>query len=183
VRQKQLPSANFILSELEDAKTFNPDVHIPELFDMAKDGLTESQILASWKITEHTWSEWLNDHKSLRDAWNIAKRHITNWWIEYGKGNIENRNFNKNLWESIATSAGVQTKERLIKIMDCDESLSLVGLSKKILTACLCGEISHEETKSLIAILSGIAKVEEVVDLRRQIEDMEHILHAQKDVK
>jgi len=182
VRQKKLPSAGLILSELESAKEFNPDVHIPELFDMAEDGLTEAQILSSWKITEDTWSEWLRNNKSLRESWAIARRNITNWWIEYGKGNIENRHFNKNLWESIAISAGVQTKERLIKIIDGDEDLSLIKLSKKILTSCLLGAISHEETKSLISILSGIAKVEEVVDLRKQIEEMEDILHSQKDV-
>lgn len=180
MRQKKPTSASAILSELEKAKQFDPDVHIPELLSMSESGMTEAQICRSWHIDKNTWYSWVRNNEPLKSVLGVARTYFESYWAQYCIGNLDSKKIDKNLWSFLAKDSGLFNINALgidVDFSECDEG-NVFSYANKVLSHFISGYISSNKAQEMFNVLESFSllmlneeQVKELTLLRGRLQD------------
>ena len=86
-------------SFLAQLTKYDPNIH-PSLFlDLAREGLSEVEIAARFEVSIHTMRGWTEQFYEFNSAYEIGAVIYESWWLQEGKGNLGNRNYNTTLFK------------------------------------------------------------------------------------
>jgi len=95
-----LKKSNKIVEDLvfRDNVKYNPEVVISILLKEMKLGKSIEQVCVSLGIAKSTFYEWLKKYDELSNAKKRGEELSYSWWLEKGRDNLENRQFNPTLF-------------------------------------------------------------------------------------
>ena len=87
---------------------YDPAVHPIEIIKLGKEGKSVAQMAAAFDVGRASFYDWSEKHPEFSNAFTRAKEHSQAWWEEQAAANIDNKNFNANLFR---VSAQARFKE------------------------------------------------------------------------
>lgn len=83
---------------------YDPKKHPDLVLEEGAKGHSESQMAKACGVARSTMREWAEKHDEFRSAFTRAKTLAQSWWEEQAQLNVDNKNFNSNLFR-ISTQA------------------------------------------------------------------------------
>lgn len=83
---------------------FNPAVHPLQYIELSRQGMSRVEIAAKMKVSVLTLQKWAEKFESFYSASEIGDALHEAWWIERGKGGLENRSFNTSLFKFLTSN-------------------------------------------------------------------------------
>ena len=161
---------------------YNPNFHPDEIIRLMKEeGKTSVQVARDWDVTEETLSEWRRVHKEFSEASRRAKHFRRAWWIDKGQkglftpGDVK---FDSRLYCMMMKYDGINLDERIVKLPELAECKTFSEQATVICGALACGKITVKEAQGYVDVISICARIEEVTELRRKLEEIESKINA-----
>lgn len=99
VIQENLMSAEEIPSWILAKSKYNPIKHPINFINYSKLGLSEVEIAAKFEVSVGTMRSWAEKFLEFNQAFEIGRAMYEAWWLEEGKHNLDNRNYNVGLYK------------------------------------------------------------------------------------
>jgi transposase-like protein len=156
---------------------YDPDFHPQEIIKLMKEqGYTAVQVVRDWNICTDTLSEWCVQHPEFSAAYTRAKNYRTAWWMDKAQQGIftgDGEHFDSRLFGLMMKYNGVNMDERIIKLPQLVDCKSFSEQATCIMGALAVGKITLGEANGYVDIIGKMAKIDEVTDLRRMLEEIE----------
>lgn len=156
---------------------YDPKFHPQEIMRLLKkDGLFAVEVAALWDIDANTIADWARDHKEFSIAYNRAKQLRTAYWLKIGRSGVmseKGKTFNAQLYGQIMKYDGNNMEERVVQLPALSECKSFAEQCVVITGALASGKITLKEANCYVDIIGKIAKIDEVTELRRMLEEIE----------
>lgn len=99
VIQENLMSAEEVPSWILAKSKYNPIKHPINFINYSKLGLSETEIAAKFDVSVGTMRGWSEKFLEFNQAYEIGAACYESWWLEEGKANLDNRNYNTQLYK------------------------------------------------------------------------------------
>jgi len=130
------------------------------------------RIAIMFGVCMDTLTEWRHVHPSFSSAYRRAKSVRLARTFETAEENIDNRNYSANTMGMLCKYEHRLSEQREIRIRDL-ASGTLSDQVRKIFEEIQKGALTADEANKLINALGTVAKIDEVTELRKQVEDLE----------
>lgn len=97
ITQEEMPLAGL------DTK-YNPAVHPVDYIDFSRRGMSDVEIAAQFKVSVETIRSWAEKYEVFNRAFDIGKALHESWWLQQGKGGLNNRGFNTSLFKFLTSN-------------------------------------------------------------------------------
>ena len=84
---------------LSAGSKFRPEVHPLMYIEFSRQGMSDVEIAAEFNIGLQTLKKWADKYRAFNVAYEIGQSMHEAWYLKKGKDNLENRNFNTNLYK------------------------------------------------------------------------------------
>lgn len=156
---------------------YREDFHPEELIRLMRDhGYAVVQVARDWDICVDTMYEWCKAHPIFSEAFTRAKGHRTAWWLDKAQQGIftgDGEHFDSRLFGLMMKYNGVNMDERNIKLPQLLDCKNFGEQATCIMGALGAGKITINEANGIVDIIGKIAKIDEVTELRRMLEEIE----------
>jgi hypothetical protein len=156
---------------------YDPDFHPQEIVKLMRDeGLTDVEVAERWDVVVETLWEWKQVHPEFSKASTRARQYRKAWWLAKGKQGLftgEGEKFDSRLFGMMMKYDGINLDERLVALPTLAECKSFGEQATCIIGALACGKITINEANSMVDIIGKAAKIDEVTELRKKLEEIE----------
>lgn len=156
---------------------YDPTFHPAEIIRLMKDhGYAAVQVARDWDVCISTLHEWCAVHPEFSKAYTRAKGHRTAWWLDKAQQGIltgEGEHFDSRLFGLMMKYNGVNMDERTVKLPQLVECKNFGEQAACIVGALAVGTITINEANGMVDIIGKMAKIDEVTELRRMLEEIE----------
>lgn len=155
---------------------YNPEFHPEDCIRLGKLGYFAVEMASEWKIDVNTISDWRRDHPEFHVAYNRSKSERTAYYMKCGRTgvfNTQGRALNHQTWNALMRYDGHNLDERRVKLPELASCKNFSEMSACILGALACGKISNREAYTMSEVISKLAKVEEVTEMRRMLDEIQ----------
>lgn len=156
---------------------YNADFHPEEIIRlMREEGLTDVEVACEWDIVVETLADWRREHKEFSLASTRARQYRKSWWLAKGKQGLLTRDgekFDSRLYCMMMKYDGINLDERIVKLPQLIECKNFTEQATCIMGALATGKITLNEANGYVDIVGKIAKIDEVTELRRMLEEIE----------
>lgn len=73
---------------------YDPEMLIPALEKMMRDGATIEEYCTAMDINDDTFNEWVKKYPEFSASKKKAEQYAYSWWLKNGRINLENKQFN-----------------------------------------------------------------------------------------
>lgn len=143
------------------------------LLELMAEGYTNYMIMSELKISESTFYLWTKDYPEFKAAYEYGKAIRQGNYEAQGIRNLENPNFNVNLWKSIGKRYYRYTDYRSIKLPGLTEAKTYKEKAEITITAMANGEICPNEGLIVSQVLSNLSATEVATDITDRITKLE----------
>jgi hypothetical protein len=143
---------------------------------MKEEGLTDVEVAALWDIVVETLADWRREHKEFSLASTRARQYRKAWWFKKGKQGLftgEGEKFDSRLFGMMMKYDGINLDERMVKLPALADCKTFNEQATCIIGALASGAITISEANSMVDIIGKAAKIDEVTELRRKLEEIE----------
>lgn len=74
---------------VKGAREYDPNYHPKRLLELMEQGKLNIHIIASFKITEKTFYQWLKEHPEFKEAYDIGLPMVHSAWLQKGEEYME----------------------------------------------------------------------------------------------
>lgn len=156
---------------------YDANFHPNEIIRLMKEqGYFAVQVARDWGITTETIHDWARDHVEFSAAYTRAKQCRAAWWFDKAQQGIitgDGEHFNSQLFGQVMRYDGVSLDERIVKLPALAECKTFGEQSTCIIGALACGQITLKEANAYVDIIGKCARIDEVTELRRMLEEIE----------
>ena len=156
---------------------YNPDFHPQEIIRLMKEqGLTDVEVAVEWDICVETLWEWRQVHPAFSKASTRARQCRKAWWLSKGRQGLftgENEKFDSRLFGMMMKYDGINLDERIVKLPQLVECKNFKEQATCIIGALAVGKITLNEANGYVDIIGKAARIDEVTELRKMLEDIE----------
>lgn len=156
--------------------TYNPDVHIPLLLEMFKNGDSLAAYYVAADICESTFYDWTNKYPEFDAAYSKANNSAQIWWENYGKNGANQPNFNFAYFNSVMINRFGQTSHRKLKIKNIADVATHTDRFNVVMKEVANGTLTGHELKQLSDSLVCGVKIAEVTTMANDIKDLQQRL-------
>jgi hypothetical protein len=143
---------------------------------MGKEGFFKVQMAEEWDVCCDTISEWVRNHPEFSSAYKRAQQYRASWLLKVGRSGLvgsKDRQLNAVAWSMMMRYDGQNTDERTVNIPEMKDCKTFSEMSSCVVRAFSEGRLTPKEANTLTDIISKGAKIEEVTELRKMLEDIE----------
>lgn len=155
---------------------YNPEFHPQEIIRLMKEeGLTDVEVAVRWDIVVETLWEWKQSHPEFSKASTRARQCRKAWWLEKGRQGLftgEKEKFDSRLFAMMMKYDGINLDERIVKLPTLATCKTFNEQATCILAALAVGKITLNEANGYVDIIGKMAKIDEVTELRRMLEEV-----------
>ncbi len=163
---------------------YDPEFHPAEIIRLMKDrGYTAVQVVRDWDIDIRTLNEWDAVHEEFSLAYTRAKNYRTAWWMDKAQQGVhtgEGEKFDSRLFGMIMRYDGINMDERRVKLDALASCKTFSEQTTCIIGALASGKITIKEANGMVDIIGKTAKIEEVTELRKMLEEIEESIRHGK---
>lgn len=156
-----------------------PTLYKPEYCDRLLFLAEQGKHIYEWAhalgVTTKTLYNWERDHPQFLHAFTRAKEAGIAWLEKEGRENLSNRDFKDRLFEFMYRSKTEGLQATTVHLPKLGEAKSFSERCTVIIEAVAVGEITVMQAQSLINVVSSAAKVDEITQLKAEVEAMENI--------
>lgn len=156
---------------------YNPEFHPQEIIRLMRDeGLTDVEVAALWDVVVETLWEWRQVHPEFSKACTRARQYRKAWWIAKGRKGMltsSDERFDSRLFAMMMKYDGINLDERIVKLPQLVDCKTFSEQSTCIIGALAAGTLTINEANGIVDIISKAAKIDEVTELRRMLEEIE----------
>ncbi len=152
---------------------YDSKAHIALLRRVFAEGDDISTFCAKCGISRQTWYDWRRDHLEFREAADIALEVARDWWERKGKDNLENPQFNQNVWGRIMLNRFSMSFTRAIAVKGLVDAKSHKEKFDCVSREVEAGNVTPDEAVKLGNFVSIGAKVQESDELISRVAALE----------
>lgn len=83
---------------------FDPLKHPLQYIKLSQQGMADVEIAAEFGVGVHTMQKWAEKFEDFYEAYKIGRDLYEAWWLKEGKRNLNNRNYNTNLFKFLTSN-------------------------------------------------------------------------------
>lgn len=155
---------------------YDPNFHPQNCIELGKQGYFKVQMAEVWDVDTDTIDEWRKKHVEFSGAYKRACNYRAAWLLAQGReglfGNKDSQ-LNALAWSMMMRYDGQNTDERTVNIPEMKDCKTFSEMSQCVVRAFSEGRLTPKEANTLTDIISKGAKIEEVTELRRMLEEIE----------
>lgn len=155
---------------------YNADFHPADCERLGMEGKFAVQMARDWGIDVKTIHDWALNHPEFCNSFTRAKAYRAAWMMDQAQAGLlvdKGMTFNAQVMGMMLKYDGVQLDERYIKLPELAAAKTFSDQSRVVVDAFSRGEITAKEANSVADIISKTAKIEEVTELRKMLEEIE----------
>src|SRR5690349_15531631 len=156
---------------------YDPNFHPNEIIRLMRDeGWTDVEVARAWDIVVETLWEWRQVHPEFSKASTRARQYRKAWWLAKGREGMftsEGEKFDSRLYGMMMKYDGINLDERVVKLPALAECKTFGEQSTCIMGALAAGAITISEANGIVDIVGKMARIDEVTELRRMLEEIE----------
>ena len=153
---------------------YRKSFHPKELIRLMKDhGYWRCQVVRDWEIDETTFMEWCKKHPEFSKAYTRAKQYRKAWMLDQQQRGLFHEDFNDRAFGAMMKWSGETMDERIVPLPSLAECKTFSEQATVIMGALACGKITLNEANKYVDIIGKVAKIDEVTELRRMLEEIE----------
>ncbi len=156
---------------------YNPDFHPQEVIRLMKEyGLTDVEVAMQWDVTVETLWAWRQANPEFLNASTRARQYRKAWWLSQAKRGLftgDGEKFDSRLFGMMMKYDGINLDERIVKLPTLSECKSFTEQATCIMGALASGKITINEASGYVDIIGKMAKIDEVTELRKMLEEIE----------
>lgn len=155
---------------------YNPDFHPSDCIRLGKMGYFKVQMAEEWDICCDTINEWCSKHEEFSDAYKRACSYRASWLLKQGQAGLfgsKEMSLNAVAWSMMMRYDGQNTDERTVNLPELKSCKTFSEQAKCVVDAFGDGKLTPKEMNTLVDVISKGAKIEEVTELRRMLEEIE----------
>ncbi len=155
---------------------YRPDFHPADCERMGKLGRFTVQMAREWDVCVDTIYEWTHAHPIFSLAYTRAKNFRTAWWLDQamlGLQTTDGDSFDSRLFGMMMRYDGVNMDERKVRLPELAACKTFSEQSTCIVGALAVGKITIKEANGIVDIVGKAARIDEVTELRRMLEEIE----------
>lgn len=155
---------------------YRADFHPADCIRMGKAGRFAVEMALEWDITVQTIHAWCAEHPEFSDAFTRAKQHRAAWFMDAARGGLvveKGYSFNAQVLGIMLRYDGVSLDDRRIKLPKLAKAETFAEQSKVVMDAFSRGDINAKEANQVADLISKSAKIDEVTELRRMLEEID----------
>lgn len=152
--------------------------YVDVAIDFLSEGKSTHELCAKLKIGQTTFYDWQAVHEEFRDAVDIGLENGIAYWLEYGRQNMENPEFNESAFSNYLGRVYGITKQKRSRV---DLRAGSLGESfSKLLDAVANAQVSTKETKELSGVLMDGVSISEHTELTNKLKALEEKMNEKK---
>lgn len=156
---------------------YRPDFHPAEIVSLMQDeGLTDVEVAMRWDVVVETLWEWRQTHPEFSNACTRARQYRKAWWLAKGREGLftsDGEKFDSRLFGMMMKYDGINLDERVIKLPQLADCKTFAEQATCVIGALASGAISITEANGIVDIIGKAARIDEVTELRRMLEEIE----------
>jgi len=154
---------------------YDADFHPADCERMGLEGKFCVEMATAWGVDAVTIYEWCHSHKEFSNAFTRAKGHRAGWMMQKAREGLlvdKGKTFNAQVLGMMLKYDGIQLDERLIKMPALAGAVTFAEKAQVIVEAFANGAINGKEANQAADLISKSAKIDEVTELRRMLEEV-----------
>jgi hypothetical protein len=155
---------------------YDPDFHPTDCLRLGKMGYFKVQMADEWDVCVDTISEWCIQHKNFSAAYKRAQGLRASWLLKQGQSGLfgsKECQLNAVAWSMMMRYDGQNTDERTVSIPEMKDCKTFSEMSACTIKAFSEGRLTPKEANTLCEIIAKSARVEEVTELRKMLDEIE----------
>lgn len=152
------------------ASSFDPIFHPDDLIRLGCEGFLVDEVCAEWNISRDTFFRWIRENESMSDAYHLYKPKRGSYLIRHAKSGLHTKNFQADCWTRLMRLAGNNTDERAIYLPELKNAKNYTQQCDAIRNALSDGLLTPREAKAMTEKIALDAKVEEVTEMRKELD-------------
>lgn len=136
-------------------------------------GKTQAQYYSKIDICEQTFFNWIGIYPEFSEAHRIGKIKAQAWWDDYFDINLDSPEFNVAAFKIRYERQFGKAKIYLPELSDAETYSSK---SDAVINAISNGSLSPDDGIKLSHVIANLAKVEEITDLKKRVDEIEAAL-------
>ncbi len=133
-------------------------------------GKTQAQYYSLVDICEQTFFNWIGIYPEFSDAHRRGKVKSQAWWDDYFDANIGDPEFNV---AAFKIRYERQFGKAKIYLPELSDAKTYTEKSDAVINAISSGSISPDDGIKLSHVVANLAKVEEITDLKKRVDEIE----------
>lgn len=158
---------------------YDPEFHPEEIIRVMRDeGKTTVEVACDWDITTRVINLWAKEHPEFLLAYARAQEYRKAWWLKRGRDGLltyGDEKFDSRLFSLMMKYDGINLDERIVKLPALAECKTFAEQSTVICGALASGKITIKEAQGYVDVIATMAKIDEVTELRRMLEEIEKV--------
>ena len=141
-----------------------PSAYQPEyceiVIELGKLGKSIAQMASAFDVDKASIFRWIEENEDFRTSFARARAHSQTWWENAAQGNMDNRNFNAQLWlKSVASRFRDDYTERQVtEVSGADGGAIKMETTQKFDASALEPEQREIVKQALLAAMKGGSK-------------------------
>jgi transposase-like protein len=156
---------------------YDANFHPDEIIRLMKEeGLTDVEVACRWDIVVETLWEWRQSHPEFSKASTRARQYRKAWWMEKGRQGLltsDGEKFDSRLFGMMMKYDGINMDERTVALPELIACKTFAEKSDCILNALAVERINITEANGIVDIIGKTAKIDEITELRRMLEEVQ----------
>lgn len=155
---------------------YNDEFHPQEIIYLMSQGKFAVEVAHAWKITKGCLYRWRHEHPKFNDAFTRAEHARTAFYLEVGRSGMMTTKeivFNDRIFAMMMKYDGSQLEERIVPLPELASCKTFNEQATIIMGALASGKISLKEANGYVDIIGKMARVDEVTELRRMLEEIQ----------
>lgn len=150
------------------------------LVEMGKTGCCVAEFCATIPICKYTFYQWIDKYPDFAKAYRVHNALSEAYWIQLGKDNIGNPDFNASMYHLQLGSRFGISKTRKIRTKFIDPKHIMKSLDA-IIGAYESTDISLEEFDALVKALLNLANIQQHEEITARVSALEERLAQKND--
>lgn len=153
---------------------YDPDYHPKYVIEkMRNEGYIVEEFCSDWDIGISTFYDWRAAHPEFSEAYTRGQQYRkarNKRILDHG---LYAESFNERAYAMLLRYSGETIDERIVALPELAPCKTFSEQGAVILGALACGKITLKEANGYVDIVGKLAKIDEVTELRRMLEEIE----------
>jgi len=155
---------------------YDPEFHPAECERLGHLGYFKVEMAKAWNVDADTVTNWCHAHPEFFSAYKRAQGFRAAWLLEQGKAGLfgsKDNTFNAVAWSMMMRYDGQNTDERTVSLPELKDCKTFAEMATCVIRAFGDNRLTPKEANTLTDIIGKGAKIEEVTELRKMLEEIE----------
>jgi hypothetical protein len=155
---------------------YKPEFHPEDCERLGKLGYFKVEMAEEWDVHTDTINDWCNAHPEFLLAYKRAQGFRASWLLKQGKSGLfgsKECSFNAVAWSMMMRYDGQNTDERTVSLPELKDCKTFAEMATCVIRAFGDNRLTPKEANTLTDIIGKGAKIEEVTELRKMLEEIE----------